>query len=250
VLDPDPAVADLVSRHIQDYDVMGVAGPERLAERVTLHHPRAIVCNVLPGRQSRLDLASAPVPFIECSLPSHSWVADDQAVAACLTKPITAAQLLGEIERLGEIDDVLIVDDDRGFCQLVERTLTASGHAFTVRQVYTGEDGLQAMRARRPDLLLLDLIMPDQTGDQVLKEMRREPGLADVPVLLLTAVSLADDMLMQRSHQIVIRRPDGLGLIEVLRCLQAVIDVLEPRYDERWMPSAVGGVKVGAGRSL
>jgi CheY-like chemotaxis protein len=236
VVDPDPTVAELVSRHIQGYEVVNVTEPEHLEEGVTLHHPHAIVCNVPPGGHSNLSLSSAPVPFIECSLPSHAWLADEQTVAGYLTKPITTDQILGEIERLDGIQNVLIVDDDRGFCQLMERTLTASGHTFVVRQAYAGEDGLQAMRAARPDLLLLDLIMPDMDGFQVLEEMRREPGLANVPVLLLTAVSLADDMLTRRSQKIVVRRPDGLNLTEVLRCLQSVIDVLEPRYDERSMP--------------
>jgi CheY-like chemotaxis protein len=131
---------------------------------------------------------------------------------------------------------VLIIDDDRGFCQLMERTLVASGNAFAVRQAYSGQEGLQAMRSRRPDLVLLDLIMPDLDGFQVLGIMRQEPQWAEISVILLTAVNLAEDILMQRSHQIVIQRPDGLRLVEVLRCLEAVSDVLRPRYDERSVP--------------
>jgi CheY-like chemotaxis protein len=239
VLDPDPTVADLVSRHIDKYQVISVSEPEQLAEAIALHHPRAVVRNVPPGQQNDPNPASAPVPFIECSLPSHAWVADFQEVAGYLTKPVTAPQLLEQIERLGEIHDVLVVDDDRGFCELVERTLTASGHAFAVRQAYSGQGGLQSMHERQPDLLLLDLIMPDLDGLQVLAEMRQEPRLANVPVLLLTAISLADDMLMQRGHHITIQRPDGLRVGEVLRCLQATIDVLKPNYDERSMPPQV-----------
>jgi CheY-like chemotaxis protein len=137
------------------------------------------------------------------------------------------------VERVGGVREVLVVDDDWGFCQLVERILEASGRPFQVRRAYDGEDGLERMRERRPDLLLLDLIMPGLDGFQVLEEMRQEPALADVPVVILTATSFAEDALAQRSGQMVIHRPEGLIPADVLRCLRAVVAVLEPRYDER-----------------
>ncbi len=164
------------------------------------------------------------------------WAAENLAVVACLTKPVTAEHLLWEIDQLENVYDVLIVDDEQGFCQLVERILETTGRAFDVRYAHNGEDGLRAMRTRRPDLMLLDLIMPGSDGFQVLEEMRQEPVLADIPVILLTATSFVDDALSQRNNRIVVSRPDGLQLHEILRCLQAVIDVLEPRYDERSVP--------------
>ncbi|NIN94849.1 MAG: response regulator [Anaerolineae bacterium] len=153
-----------------------------------------------------------------------------------LNKPIVADHLLQEIERVGNVHEVLVVDDERGFCQLVERILKSSGHEFSVRQAYSGEKGLQAMRERRPDLLLLDLIMPGVDGFQVLEEMRKDPTLAEVPVVLLTATSYVEDVMDQRGSQMIIRRPEGLQPFEVLRCLGAVIDVLEPHYDEQSAP--------------
>jgi CheY-like chemotaxis protein len=158
------------------------------------------------------------------------------AVTACLNKPITAERLLHEIERLEGVQDVLVVDDDRAFCRLVERMLKASGRIFSVRQAYDGQDGLRALRGRRPDLLLLDLMMPGVDGFHVLKEMRQDAKLVDLPVILLTAISLAEDALMQRRGQVVIRRSDGLSPVEALRCLGAVVDVLEARYDEKSVP--------------
>jgi signal transduction histidine kinase/CheY-like chemotaxis protein len=237
VIDPDPAVADLVRRHIEEYEVMQVEDVDRLADEVTLHHPQAVVWNVPPGnRANRAEIPALPAPCIECSLPSQAWLAGDLEVSACLTKPITAAQLLQQIKQLGHVQDVLVVDDDRGFCQLVERMLGTTGQPFNVRRAYDGREGLRAMRGRRPDLLLLDLIMPGADGFQVLDEMRQDSEIADVPVILLTATSYAEDALQQYSNQMVIHRPDGLYPAEVLSCLRAVVGVLEPRYDERSVP--------------
>ena len=234
VVDSDPAVATLIDRHVEEYEVIQVEDVGRLGDALMLHHPRAVVWNVPPGDGVNLDdLPPVSVPFIECSLPSQAWVAEGLAVAAVLTKPVTAERLLREVERVGGVREVLVVDDDWGFCQLVERILEASGRSFQVRRAYDGEEGLQRMRERRPDLLLLDLIMPGLDGFQVLEEMRQEAALADVPVVILTATSYAEDALTQRSGQMVIHRPDGLIPAEVLRCLRAVVGVLEPRYDER-----------------
>jgi len=192
-----------------------------------------VVHNVPPREQgNRREILSAPVPVIECSLPCQAWLADDLAVTACLSKPITTERLLQETRRLGSIRDVLVVDDDRGFCRLVERMLMTGGDTYHVRKAYDGEAGLQALRTERPDLVLLDLIMPGVDGFQILDHMRREPALTDVPIVLLTA-NLAEDALVRHKSQVVIRRSDGLGSAEVLRCLQAIVSVLRPHYDER-----------------
>ena len=248
VVDPDPQVASLIDRHLEAYEVLHVEDAQYLVEAVALHHPQAVICNVLPGEQGSYEKAIsdiAPlgnnttftsVPLITCSLPSQAWVASDLEVTACLNKPITAERLLHEIERLEGVQDVLVVDDDRAFCRLVERMLKASGRIFSVRQAYDGQDGLHALRTRRPDLLLLDLMMPGVDGFHVLKEMQQDAKLVDLPVILLTAISLAEDALMQRRGQVVVRRSDGLSPVEALRCLGAVVNVLEARYDEKSVP--------------
>jgi signal transduction histidine kinase/CheY-like chemotaxis protein len=239
VIDPDPAVADLLRRHIEEYEVIQVEDAAQLSEKVLLHHPQAVIYNVPPGENEHLQDFSLPVPFVECSLPSQSWVANDLAVTACLTKPVTRERLLHEVERLGKVHDVLVVDDDWGFCQLVVRTLEAGSQPYKVRRAYDGAEGLQAMRDRRPDVVLLDLIMPGVDGFEVLEKMRLEPGLANIPVILVTATSYAEDALEQRRGQVVIHRTDGLNPAEVLRCLRAVIGVLKPQYDERATPEDV-----------
>jgi signal transduction histidine kinase/CheY-like chemotaxis protein len=244
VMDPDPAVATLIERHVEQYEVVQVEEMGRLSDEVTLHHPQAVVWNRSPAKLGGPKrLPSIPVPYVECSLPSQAWLADNLAVAACLTKPVTSQQILREIERLGNIHDVLVIDDERGFCQLVEQMLEVSGQAFDVRHAYDGQDGLRAMRARRSDLVLLDLIMPGVDGFQVLEEMRQDPDLADVPVILLTATSYLEDALAQCSSQIVIHRPGGLSPAETLSCLRAVIGILAPHYDERSAPEEVSVVR-------
>jgi len=244
VVEPDSAVVDLINRHLDHYKVIQVEQASELPPAIALHHPHAVVRNIPPGNSPPPGLdyeawLNSPVPLIECSLPSQTWLVQDLEIAACLTKPVTADQLLREINRLESIHDILVVDDDHGFCRLVERMLATSTHDFSVRRAYDGKSGLRELRARRPDLLLLDLIMPDTDGFQVIEEIHCDPNLQDLPIVLLTATSVAEDALAQRGNQFVIRRCDGLQPMEILRCLKATLGVVKPSYDERSIPEDI-----------
>jgi signal transduction histidine kinase/CheY-like chemotaxis protein len=226
VLDPDPAVGALVRRYLDGCDVVQVSRAADIAAGIDAAPLAAVIRNVRPGGGDD-GLDDLPdVPVIECSLPSANWLAGDLAVSAVLHKPITAEQLLAEIDRAGPAGDILIVDDDRGFCQLVERMLAASGRTFAVRRAYDGEEGLAAMRERAPDLALLDLAMPRMDGFQLIERMRQEPGLAQVKVVLLTVTSYAEDLLSREGSAVTVTRAGGLRLAEVLACLQGVAGAL------------------------
>jgi two-component system phosphate regulon response regulator PhoB len=80
---------------------------------------------------------------------------------------------------------VLVVEDERDIAALVAYHLTKEG--YSVRTAASGSDALQAVAAQRPDLVVLDLMLPEWSGYDILKEMRRRPELADVPVVVLTA---------------------------------------------------------------
>lgn len=234
VVDPDPRVASLVERHLTGFEVLPVSRVDELAEQITAHRPRAIVCNRPPGAPgNESHLPQMPVPLIECSLPSRMWLVSDLKVGACLYKPITSGELVAELGKLGAPQDALIIDDDRGFVQLVERMLQAETGGYRTRRAYDGEEGLASMRRHRPDVVLLDLIMPGVDGFQVLAEMRSDPTLADIPVILLTATSYKEDRLAHGESQITVKRSDGLRVTEILRCLQALLNIVEPHYDDR-----------------
>ncbi|MEJ2215725.1 MAG: response regulator transcription factor [Gemmatimonadota bacterium] len=80
---------------------------------------------------------------------------------------------------------VLVVEDERDIAALVAYHLTREG--YSVRTVSNGSDALEAVAAQRPDLVVLDLMLPEWSGYDILKEVRRRPELADVPVVVLTA---------------------------------------------------------------
>jgi two-component system, OmpR family, alkaline phosphatase synthesis response regulator PhoP len=80
---------------------------------------------------------------------------------------------------------ILVVDDDRQIARLVSAYLEQAG--FQVRVAYDGEAALHAIRRERPDLVVLDLMLPGREGREVTRIVRADPELATLPIVMLTA---------------------------------------------------------------
>ncbi|MGC8782015.1 MAG: response regulator, partial [Anaerolineae bacterium] len=78
--------------------------------------------------------------------------------------------------------EILLVDDDQNLCQLLGEYLTGQGYA--VRCAANGRAGLRAVFERKPDLVVLDVTMPQVDGWETLKRLRE---VSDLPVIMLTA---------------------------------------------------------------
>ncbi len=84
---------------------------------------------------------------------------------------------------------VLIVDDDPDLVETVAMMLESRG--FEVGKAYDGLEGEEAIKKRRPDVLVLDVMMPRKNGYQLCKELKSNKWTSDIPVILLTAVGEA-----------------------------------------------------------
>jgi two-component system alkaline phosphatase synthesis response regulator PhoP/two-component system response regulator VicR len=87
---------------------------------------------------------------------------------------------------------VLVVDDDPQIVRVVEINLTQEGHA--VRTAADGEEALAAVAQERPDLIILDVMMPRMDGFETLKRLKADPALAEIPVIMLTARAQDEDV--------------------------------------------------------
>lgn len=92
-----------------------------------------------------------------------------------------------------ESGGLMIVDDTAANLRLLTRMLGAAG--FRVRPVASGEAALAAARSEPPDLVLLDIDMPDMDGYEVCRRFKAEPALAEVPILFLSALGETEDKL-------------------------------------------------------
>jgi DNA-binding response OmpR family regulator len=80
---------------------------------------------------------------------------------------------------------ILVVDDDHEIARLVGAYLAQAG--FQVTTAYAGATAMRAVRAERPDLLVLDLMLPDQDGIEIARALRADPVTASLPIIMLTA---------------------------------------------------------------
>lgn len=87
---------------------------------------------------------------------------------------------------------VLFADDDTVLHRVLGHRLNREG--FSVQSAYNGREALEFAREEPPDLLILDGMMPELDGFAVLREWRREPKLAGIPVIMLTARNREDDV--------------------------------------------------------
>lgn len=81
---------------------------------------------------------------------------------------------------------ILIVDDSPALLELYEFTLSSEGHK--VETAKDGVEGMEKVKKFKPDLVLLDILMPNKDGFEVLKEMQGDEKMKEIPVLLLTNV--------------------------------------------------------------
>ncbi len=82
---------------------------------------------------------------------------------------------------------ILIADDEADLRRLVSFTL--GNHGFEVIEVADGAAAIEAIRTERPDLVLLDVMMPERSGYDVLKDMKEDAATHGIPVIMLSAMS-------------------------------------------------------------
>lgn len=87
---------------------------------------------------------------------------------------------------------VLVCDDERHIVRLIQVNLERQG--YQVVTAYDGKEGLEKIRAEKPNLVVLDVMMPYMDGFEVLKSLRREPETENLPVIMLTAKAQDKDV--------------------------------------------------------
>ncbi|HIE52682.1 MAG TPA: response regulator [Armatimonadetes bacterium] len=92
---------------------------------------------------------------------------------------------------------VLVIEDDRDMVEALRSTLEMASYEVIV--AYGGQEGVEKTRQERPDVIILDLMMPEKDGFVVCQELKSDPECADIPILVLT--SIADHLYHTRYAQ-------------------------------------------------
>jgi len=142
--------------------------------------------NILTRLKDRDDTFDLPV--IVVTLSSDSQRAYQSGAHTFIQRPFMPEDLVAavlEAEKESNTDRILIIDDQPEAIRLLTQLLNENGR-FRVFAAHSAEDGIALVARRRPDLVLLDLRMPDKDGFAVLEELRSNPETANIPVMVIT----------------------------------------------------------------
>ncbi|MBI2941934.1 MAG: response regulator [Chloroflexi bacterium] len=182
VLEAGRALQRLVSRHLGEIEVVPVTSLEEAAQELTRVPAKALLINAPSVGEALQRLNSAGclpnhTPSFVCSVPGPHEAARVLGVADYLVKPISRSELLAAVERLTfRGKTVLIVDDEPDAQRLFRRMLISADQDYRVLRATDGRHAMSILREEHPDLVLLDLVMPEVDGFQLLAEKSANPS--------------------------------------------------------------------------
>jgi GAF domain-containing protein/DNA-binding response OmpR family regulator/anti-sigma regulatory factor (Ser/Thr protein kinase) len=198
-IDDDPGVITLYKRYLekQNYRVIGITDPTKAVEEARRVLPYAITLDVMMPRKDGwdvlADLKKTPeisnTPILVCSIVQDKTRGFSLGAADYLVKPITEDELRHALERISRdrlINKILVVDDEPSALLLLKRILESQPQ-YQVLDATGGAQALTIVQNEKPDLVLLDLMMPEVDGFAVLDNIKSNADTHDIPVIIVTA---------------------------------------------------------------
>lgn len=242
VVDDEAAARDLLTRHLsrEGFNVeIATNGTEALA-KIAAHKPFAVLLDVLmPGldgwhvlKAIRNNPETADLPVIVQTVLDDQNFAYAIGATSFLKKPVKRKELASVLDPLAPANAphgaVLIVDDDREACERLQVMLERDG--WQVRSAHSGVDGLAAMKQQRPDLVLVDILMPEMDGHKFIQEVRREPAYNDVQLVVLTSSDVRSKQIRRLEHATsAIMQKGSQPLGELVADLRRIANLKTPR---------------------
>ena len=207
VVDDEVSARELLASYLEpEYRIaMAQSGAEAVQKAQQLRPDGITLDVVMPDGSGLETLAAlrrtpetASIPIIIVSIVDQKQVGFALGAADYLIKPIRKSALLGTIRKhvLPQTDDdaaILLVDDDPKALELLQETLRSAG--YETQSVRSGTRALEVLSSKLVSAVFLDLLMPGMDGFEVLRHIRDEATLKELPIFVMTAKSLTQDEL-------------------------------------------------------
>jgi signal transduction histidine kinase/DNA-binding response OmpR family regulator len=203
VVDDDATVRDLVERHLQraGFAVATAPGGQEGLRLVRELRPAAVTLDIMmPDLDGwtvlaaiKGDPALASIPVVLMSIVDQKNRGYALGAADYLVKPVDRTKLVETLTSIcgSAAGRVLLVDDDDVVRRGVRQALEPIG--WKVTEAENGQVAVDSLTAARPDVIILDLMMPKMDGFEFLDELRSRPDWQDIPVVVITAKDLTDE---------------------------------------------------------
>jgi signal transduction histidine kinase/CheY-like chemotaxis protein len=236
IIDDERAVRDMLGDALghDGYRVIMAPGGRNGLRLAHEERPDAIILDVIMPdvdgwtvlRSLKSDPDLCTVPVILVTVLGDREMGFALGAAEHLTKPIEQNELLRVLERIcppAERPQVLVVDDDSATRDVLRRTLAKEG--WTVREAINGQEGLSELLKARPAVMVLDLMMPGMNGFEVLRYVREDEGLRDLPVVVITSKDLTtEERDWLRGKALQVFQKGTYGRAELLASLREMIE--------------------------
>jgi signal transduction histidine kinase/DNA-binding response OmpR family regulator len=205
IVDDDPDILRLLRMYLEDEGFRTITA-ETASKGMALaeeFQPDAIILDVLLPDQDGFMLLEAlkskpetvNIPVVILSIIKEKLKGMQLGAADYLIKPVGHSLLKGTLDRILSRSDrpktILIVDDEEDTLHLLRDRLKEEG--FQTIEANNGKEAIEKATQSAPDLILLDIMMPELTGWDVMESLRRKEGTASIPVVVLSAASSEAD---------------------------------------------------------
>ncbi len=215
VIDDDPTVRDLLTHHLtkQGFRVVVAANGQEGLQLARRLRPAVITLDVMMPRvdgwsvlaELKADPLVMDIPVVLMTISDNPTLGFSLGAADYLTKPVDYNRLVkilqryrggresdpgapGQASARSVVGHALVAEDDPATRQIFQRILTKEG--WSVDQAENGRVALERLMIQRPDLILLDLMMPEFDGFQFVAAIQQLEGYRHIPIVVVTAMDL------------------------------------------------------------
>jgi CheY-like chemotaxis protein len=204
IVDDDPDILEGITAILetQDYRLATARDGIECLEKIRQETPDLVILDMLMPRmdgfavikelRANPEYSGLPVIVLTTVIEDAAYrryeleTGLSMDVADFIEKPAPPADLLRRVSEVVDQPYILIADDDPDILEAITTVLRTA--PYQVATARNGEQCLAMVRQRRPDVLILDLLMPKMDGFAVIRELQNDPAYADLPVAVLTTV--------------------------------------------------------------
>ena len=232
-IDDDPNAIYLLQENLAEagYQVIGATDGEEGVKKARELKPFAITLDIrMPNmdgwqvlHELKADEATRDIPVIALTIVDQKDLGYRLGAFDYLLKPFDSDAILSTLARIPPSQGrLLVVDDDPNVADMVRQFL--DGEPYEIEVAMDGLEAIEAIDRRRPDIILLDLLMPRLDGFGVFEHLQQHPEHCDIPVIVLTAKTLTreEEALLEERVQTVIQK-QGLERAAILREIRAAL---------------------------
>lgn len=241
VYDAEGEMKTWFDHYADEVELLKVGALEQVFELLEQSPAHAVVVNApkpdaLWTMIEKVQNKTQGTPIIGCTMSHAPERAVEAGAAGHLIKPVTRADLTSIIESVGApVQRVLIVDDDPDVLQLFTRMLHVDHPNVSVTTAQDGASALAHLADAPPDIVLLDIVMTDISGWEVLTAIKNDTEIPEIPVFMVSAQDPVDHPPL--SDMLVATIDGGIPMSKVLRGAQALSKfLLEPEASPDLMP--------------